>query len=353
MINFKKFSKVGIVGYGAYIPQFRLTAEEIARTWGKEEEPIINSLGVVQKAVADWDEDCLTMAAEASLQALGVAGIDPQKIGACLVGSESFPYSVKPTGTTLAQVLGMDNEYFCADLQFACKAGTAGLQMVAAMIEAGAIDYGLVVGADKSQSQPGDALEYTAASAAAAFILGKNPPNWLAKLESTSSFTSDTPDFWRRDAQKFPQHGGRFTGEPAYFRHISEASQRFLRRMMMQPTDFDYVIFHAPNKKFPQKVAKFLGFNEQQLGYSLLVEQIGNPYSASSLVSLVNVLDHALANEKIFLTSYGSGAGADSFWFETTDNLAKARKKKISLEKLLANFKKLDYGQYLRKMEVI
>lgn len=353
MINLKKFTHVGIVGYGAYVPAFRISVEEIARTWGKESRPMIDSLGVRQKTVADVDEDCLTMAVEASLQALQLAKINPKKIGACFMGSESFPYAVKPSGTTLAQVLGMDNEYFCADLQFACKAATAGLQIVAAMIETEMIDYGLVVGADKSQAQPGDVLEYTVASAAAAFILGRKTEKWLAKLEATSSFASDTPDFWRRQSQKFPQHGGRFTGEPAYFRQVVEGSQKFLQKIKKKPSAFNYAVFHSPNKKFPQKAAQALGFSEEQLRYSLLVEQIGNPYSASSLVSLVNVLDQAKADEEIFLTSYGSGAGSDSLWFKTTNFLAKQRKNKVSLGPLLANFKKLDYGQYLRKMEVV
>jgi len=353
MINLKEFSKVGIVGYGAYVPAFRLTVDEVCQTWGKSAEQVISSLGVNQKAVAGQDEDCLTMAVEASLTALKMSGLKPDKIGACFIGSESFSYSVKPTSTTLAQILGFSNDYFCADLQFACKAATAGLQIVAAMIESGMIDYGLVVGADKSQSRPGDALEYTAASAAVAFVLGGKPKEWLASLLHTSSYCSDTPDFWRRSGQKFPSHTGRFTGEPAYFNHIITCSGVFLKKTGKKASDFNWAVFHSPNKKFPTKAAKMLGFNGDQMKYSLLVENIGNPYSASTLVSLVNVLDHANSRERIFMTSYGSGAGSDSFVWKTTKNLAKAQNKKEKLIDQLKKTKEIFYSQYLQKMEVL
>lgn len=341
------------MGYGAYVPHFRISTAEIAKSWNKKSGAVSSSLGVSQKAVADRDEDCLTMAVEASLQALAVSGIDPQKIGACFVGSESFPYAVKPVGTILAQILGLGSQYFCADLQFACKAGTAGLQVVAAMIEAGMIDYGLAVGSDKSQSRPGDALEYTAGSAAGAYILGRKKSEWLAKLEYTASVSSDTPDFWRRNTQHFPSHAGRFTGEPAYFKHVIDSSEIFLKKTASQPKDFTWAVFHSPNKKFPAKAAKSLGFSSEQTKHSLLVEEIGNPYSASSMVSLANVLDHAKAQDRIFITSYGSGAGSDSFSFRVTSRLAKARKNKPSLTDQLKNTQILNYTEYLNKMEII
>jgi hydroxymethylglutaryl-CoA synthase len=353
MLNIKRLKSVGIVGYGAYVPSFRIAVEAIGRQWQKDGLSISQSLGVIQKAVADFDEDCLTMAVEAALQALKIAGIKPEKIGACFIGSESFPYAVKPSGVTLAQALGMDKSYFTADLQFACKAGTAGIQIIAGLIEAGMIDYGLAVGSDKAQGRPGDALEYTAGSGAAAFILGRNKKEWLAELKYTSSYNSDTPDFWRRAGQEFPSHAGRFTGEPAYFRHIVESTEIFMKKLKKKPQDFNYAIFHSPNKKFPGKAGKELGFKPEQMKYSLLVEQIGNPYSASAMISLVNVLDQAKAGEKILMTSYGSGAGSDNFFWQTTVNLIKKRKKNKKLIESLKTAIPINYGEYLRKMRIL
>ncbi|MBU1931488.1 hydroxymethylglutaryl-CoA synthase, partial [Patescibacteria group bacterium] len=275
MIKLKKFKSVGIVGFGAYVPAGRLKLKTIARAWQKDGQEVERSLGLVQKSVADKDEDAITLAVEAAQAALKQAKLDPKKIGAIFIGSESHPYAVKPSGTVVAQALGMDNNYFCADLEFACKAATVGMQIIASMIEAGLIDYGLVIGSDKAQARPGDVLEYTAAAGAAAFILGSRKQEFLAALEHTNSFNSDTPDFWRREGESYPQHAGRFTGEPGYFYHMKKCLQGFLKQTQQQPSDFDQVVFHMPNVKFPQKLARTVGFSTDQLKTGFIVKDIG------------------------------------------------------------------------------
>ncbi len=344
MINNKKFNSVGILGFAGYLPFWRMKTAEIGQNWGQDK---VEALGTSQKAVADLDEDCLTMAVEASQDALKRSGIHAQKIGAVFIGSESHPYAVKPTGTILADILGIKNEYFCADLEFACKAATTGLQIVAAMIESGLIEYGLVVGSDKAQSEPGDALEYTAAAGAAAFILAKKE-NSLVELKATYSFNSDTPDFWRRQGCDYPCHAGRFTGEPGYFYHLKNCLSQFFKRIKKQPGDFDAVIFHMPNTKFPLKLGKSLGFKTKQLRPGFLVPQIGNPYSASSLLGLVATLEQARLNQNILLVSYGSGAGSDAFWLKTKKGIKAVQEKGRPIEKYLQENKQISYFSYLR-----
>jgi hydroxymethylglutaryl-CoA synthase len=353
MINLKKFKSVGIVGYGVYLPRFKIGISEIAKVWGKEGEKISQSLKVKEKTVADYDEDSVTMGVEASLIALKRAGISPKKIGALFVGSESHPYTVKPTGTIIGGALGVGREYFCADLEFACKAATAGIQMIAAFLTTGLIDYGLVIGTDKAQSQPGDALEYTAGAGAAAFILGRKQSEFLAQLKYTSSFSSDTPDFWRREGEKYPSHAGRFTGEPGYFYHVVEGTKLFLKKTKTKPTDYDYAVFHMPNGKFPRKAAQRLGFKKEQIELGLIVETVGNPYSASSLLGLGNVFDQVQAGKRILLTSYGSGAGSDTLSFVAKRGLLRKREKEEKLDDLIKQTKGIDYSAYLRKMEVL
>lgn len=350
MINPLKLLNVGIVSYGVYIPKYRIKTSEIAKHW-KKDPSTITSLGVKEKSVSDWDEDCLTMAVEASKIALSKIKLDPQKIGACFMGSESFPYAVKPVSTILADILGIGNSYFSSDLQFACKAGTSAIQIIAAMIESGLIEFGLAVGSDKSQSKPNDALEFTAGSGAAAYILGSKKHKWIASLNHTVSYSSDTPDFWRREKCSFPSHTGRFTGEPSYYKHVQHCTNTLLKHTNLKQKDFNYVVFHTPNKKFPEKVNERLGFSKNQLKYSLLVEEIGNIYSGSSLISLANVLDHARPNEKILMTSYGSGAGSDSFYFSVKNSILIHKNNKVVSQ--LNNKIYLDYSDYLKKMNII
>ncbi|MGB7296254.1 MAG: hydroxymethylglutaryl-CoA synthase, partial [Candidatus Aminicenantales bacterium] len=264
----------GIIGYGACIPRNRIKVEEIAKVWGADAPSYRRGLLVEEKSVPSPDQDTITMSVEATKLALKRAGINPQEIGAVYIGSESHPYAVKPSGTVLAEAIGATPEVHTADFEFACKAGTEGMFVALSLVKAGQVKYGLAVGADTSQGAPGDALEYTAAAGAAAYIFGREKV--VAEVLETYSYTTDTPDFWRREYQYYPQHGGRFTGEPAYFKHIIGAAKGIMERTGLKPADFDYVIFHQPNGKFPFRVGDMLGFTRKQIEPGWLVNLLGN-----------------------------------------------------------------------------
>jgi len=333
------------VGYGAYVPRFRISVEEIARVWGDEPNNIKNGLGINEKSVPDMDEDTITISAEAGKNAMLRAGIDPKKIGAVYVGSESHPYAVKPSGSVIAEALGLGPELTCVDLEFACKAGTAGMQICLSHVKAGQMEYGLAIGADTSQGRPGDALEYSAAAGGAAFIIGKDP---LAVINATCSFTTDTSDFWRREGQDYPSHGARFTGKPAYFKHVISATKMMLEKVSMEPKDFTYAILHMPNSKFPQRAAKMMGFTNEQMEPGLVVKRIGNCYSGSSPLGLTAVLDIAKPGDRILMTSYGSGAGSDSFVMTVTDKITQRRDNAPKTDQYINNKQNIDYGTYVK-----
>ncbi len=212
---------IGIVGYGSYIPSYRIKVEEIARQWGMDPQTIKKGLLVNEKTVPGMDEDTITISIQAARYALARAQINPLDIGAVYIGSESHPYAVKPSGTVLIDALGIGPEVHVADYEFACKAGTEAMFVAYSHIKAGHMKYAMGIGADTSQGAPGDALEYTASAGGSAFIMGDKAV--IAEIENTYSYTSDTGDFWRREGRKYPKHGGRFTGEPAYFRHVLNA----------------------------------------------------------------------------------------------------------------------------------
>jgi len=342
----------GIVGYGAYIPRFRVTLSEIAAVWKKDEKEILGGLKISEKAVPAFDEDSVTLAIEASKNALSMTGIKPTQIGSVYIGSESHPYAVNPSSTIVAEYLGIGRDFFASDLEFACKAGTAGIQATVGLLDSKKISYGLAIGSDTAQGRPHDVLEYTAASAAVAFILGNKKTEILADILSMSSYTSDTPDFWRRDGEKYPMHFGRFTGEPAYFTHVMHEGKKLLVQNKMKPSDFDYCVFHMPNGKFPRIAAHKLGFTPEQLAPSLTVDHIGNPYSASAMLGLSAVLDIAKPNQTIFFISYGSGAGSDGFIIKTTEQLIKKRGK-TKISNMIAKKEYISYAQYLKQTHTI
>jgi hydroxymethylglutaryl-CoA synthase len=316
---------VGIVGYGVYIPRYRIRVEEIAKVWGENPERVKHGLLVEEKSVPGPDEDTATIAVEAARNAVKQAGIDPQDIGAIYIGSESHPYAVKPTATIVAEAIEATPDLTAADYEFACKAGTAGIQTCMGSVEAGMIKYGMAIGSDTAQGAPGDALEYTAAAGGGAFIVGKNGSKTLAKIEGTYSYTTDTPDFWRRDMRPYPRHGGRFTGKPAYYKHVLSAANGLLRQLQLTPQDFAYAVFHQPNGKFPLHAAKELGFSMEQVAPGLLTPIIGNTYSGSTMIGLAAVLDQAKPGERILAVSYGSGAGSDAFSIVVRDGIENKR----------------------------
>jgi hydroxymethylglutaryl-CoA synthase len=337
----------GIVGYGAYIPRNRIKVEEIAKVWGADAPSYKKGLMLEEKSVPSPDQDTITMAVEASKNALKRARIDPREIGAIYVGSESHPYAVKPSGATLGEALGAAPEFHTADLEFACKAGTEGMFIALNLVRSGAITYGLAVGADTSQGAPGDALEYSAAAGAAAFIFGKD--NLVADVLHTYSYTTDTPDFWRREHQDYPLHGGRFTGDPAYFKHVMGAAQGIMRNAGMKPADFAYVVFHQPNGKFPLRVGEMLGFTRRQIDPGWLVPKLGNTYSGASPLGLTSTLDIAKAGDLILVVSYGSGAGSDGFVLRVTSLIDEVRGLAPRTRDMLdKNLNYLEYGVYAK-----
>lgn len=336
----------GIVGYGVYIPSYRIKVEEIAKVWGDDPNAISRGLVVQEKSVPAPDEDTATISVEAARYALSRANIDPQKIGAVYIGSESHPYAVKPTATIVAEAVGAAPHMTSADLEFACKAGTAGMQICMGLVDSGIIDYGLAVGADTAQGAPGDALEYTASAGGAAYVIGKE--NTVADFEGTYSFTTDTPDFYRREGKPYPRHGGRFTGEPAYFKHVLSAAKGMFEKMGTEAKDYDHAVFHQPNGKFYLKAAKKLGFNSEQSKTGLLTPVIGNTYSGATPLGLAAILDIAQPGDRILAISYGSGAGSDAFSITVNDTIEERREHAPKVTELVAKKNYVDYAMYAK-----
>jgi hydroxymethylglutaryl-CoA synthase len=170
-------------------------------------------------------------------------------------------------------------------------------------------------------------------------------------IHHTCSYTTDTPDFWRREGQDYPRHGGRFTGDPGYFRHIEGAVRLIFEQMGKSARDYDYAVFHQPNAKFPQRVAKTLEFTPEQIMPGLVVPLLGNTYSGSSMIGLAATLDIAKPGDRIFVASFGSGAGSDAFDIEVTgaiDSPVFKRDAAPTVEELLADPIYIDYAQYAR-----
>ncbi|MEM3673283.1 MAG: hydroxymethylglutaryl-CoA synthase [Candidatus Bathyarchaeia archaeon] len=334
----KEYDTPGIVGYGFYTSRFRIRE------------------GGIERSVPFLDEDAITAAVEAGKLALIHSGVDCSLIGKVYAGSESNPYAVKPIASKVAQVLrlgeadgdvqGVD----AVDTEFACKAATSMFKDAASLVNypKSNIQYAMVIGADNSQAAPRDCpggeLDLFVGFGGCAYIFGKH--DVITEIEGWYSCTSDTPDFWRRDGEPYPMHGGRFTGDPAYFKHIKKAARKLMERLNLKPSDINYFVAHQPNVQFPVKVAKELGFKEEQYLPSLQVAKFGNTYSGSSPLGLAAVLDVAKPEERILIVSYGSGAGSDAYSLITTSQILDKRKRQKMTVKYQAENRFLEYVDY-------
>ena len=102
---------VGITSYGAYVPLYRLSREVIAR--GARGE----------KAICNFDEDSITMAAAAAIDCL--TGIDRETVDGLYFATTTAPYKEKLGAAIVAMAADLKGEALTADFANSLRAGTS------------------------------------------------------------------------------------------------------------------------------------------------------------------------------------------------------------------------------------
>jgi hydroxymethylglutaryl-CoA synthase len=126
------------------------------------------------------------------------------------------------------------------------------------------------------------------------------------------------------------------------------AAQQMMEIMGSQPEDYDYVVFHQPNPKFPTRALEDLGFKPAQWKTGLLVAEIGNTYAGAALIGLAAVLDEAQPGARILAVSYGSGAGSDAFDLRVTERILAVQRAAPTTRDYISRRTQIDYAQYVR-----
>ena len=256
--------RVGIVGYGTYIPRYRLKVSEIIDIWHNTTDQNLKKAMVSEKAIPGLDEDTLTMVIAASREAINVAKIDVSNIEAVYLGSCTHPYVGKASSVVLLETLGIAHNAFCADIQFSGKSGTAAIQICMSLVKSGMIRYGLVSASDSlgSKIRPGEIYEYYGSAGAASYVIGSK--DVLAEIEATSSFNTDSNDYYRLDGDRYIRYGGPSMdlGGVSYEKHITTAAKALIKKLSCKPEDFDFAVFHQPYGIRPFTIGKSLGFKK-------------------------------------------------------------------------------------------
>jgi hydroxymethylglutaryl-CoA synthase len=304
----------GITRFGAYIPFYRITRQEIARAWG-------GRAGTGERAVANIDEDSITMAIEAVRDLL--AGDSARDIDSLIFASTTSPYLEKQASAMIATVTDMRKDVSTADYANSLRAATTAIRVALDSVEAGSASRVLVAAADTRLAQPRSANERLFGDAASAIEIGRD--NVIAKLIASHSIVDEITDVWRSSASRFvASWEERFALTEGYQRVVRQATRELFERSGIGPSEISKAIFYAPDQGALLGVARSLGLSAEQIPDHLL-SLVGSTGTAMPLLVLSSVLEQASAGEKLLVVGYGSGC--DVLLFEVTDEIAKLRSK--------------------------
>ncbi|MEM3023141.1 MAG: hydroxymethylglutaryl-CoA synthase, partial [Candidatus Bathyarchaeia archaeon] len=194
---FRTHARMGIEGFGAYLPKYRIRIRDLPLAHGAPSPDF-------EKAICGPDEDAVTMAKEAIERALKMAGVGRDRIGSILCGTSSNPYWGKPIGTILSKALGMEGGILAADINFSGKSCSEALQLCIGLVGSGMMDYAIAAGSDSIPPGPlGESAAYSSCGAAA-FVVGRETGSSIASIEGSSTWVVDALDVWsmRGSAQR-------------------------------------------------------------------------------------------------------------------------------------------------------
>lgn len=330
----------GIVSYGGYVPRYRLNRKTIFKTMGwMNPGTIANSKG--EKAVANFDEDSVTMAVAAGKDALN--GIDPSAVEGLYLASTSLPYKERLNAGIVAAGLGFNDQIRAADFTGGLKAGTTALLSALDAVNAGQQSTVMVAASESRLGQPSSAQEMIFGDAAASLLIGDK--DIIAEFKGSYSLTCDFVDHYRGGSAKTDrQWEDRWIRDLGYARFIPEAVRGLLEKYGLEIGDFKKVIYDCHYGAARKKLNKILGI-APEADQSNFQSEIGQCGSAQSLVMLVAALEAASPGDKILVVSFGSGC--DALYFEAADGITRTQKGK-GISGCLANKAELDqYSKYL------
>jgi len=298
---------VGIRSFGAYIPKYRLSKETAGWTYPGE------------KAVANFDEDSITMAVAAGTDCL--RGHDRSQVDGVLFATTTPPYQEKQGAALVAAALDLRRDIYSADVTGVLRAGTTAVRMAVDAIEAGRAQQVLVATADCRMAAPRDPLEPSLGDGAAALLLSADGA--VAEVEASYSLTDTMLDVWRSQDDEFVRSGeDRFVIEEGYQRIIPEAVGAFLAQQQLAPKDVSKAIYHSSDARRHAQLAARMGFEERQV-QDPLYGRVGNTGAAFPLMLLASALEEASPGDTILVAGYGDGC--DVLSIRASDGVAAAR----------------------------
>jgi hydroxymethylglutaryl-CoA synthase len=330
----------GIVSYGGYVPRYRLDRRKIFQAMGWMDPSTAGNMKG-EKAVANFDEDSITMAVAAGLD--GLNGLDRSKVGGVYFASTTMPYKERLNAGIITAALGFKDQVRAADFSGGLKCGTTALLAAMESVGAGGVNNLMVCVSDCRLGRPASGEEMIFGDGAAAFVVGDGEV--IAEFKGSYSITYDFSDHYRGEFAKFDRKWeDRWIRDLGFDQFIPEVIRGFLNKYGMKISDFSKVIYDCHYGAERKKLNKTLGITAE-MDQGNYQEQIGHCGTAQSLVMLAGALEGAKPGDRLLVVSFGSGC--DALCFEVTENIKKYQGS-LGISGHLANRADLDvYEKYL------
>jgi len=293
-----------------------------------------------EKAVANFDEDSVTMAVEAARDCLGDS--DSQVIDGLYFATTTSPYKEKQCAAIMAIALDMRRDIRTADMNTSLRAGASAFGMAYDSILAGSANSIMVTAADNRLAAPAGMTEQGLGDGAGAVLLGNE--NVIAEIQGSYSITDELVGTWRAADDTFVRSWeDRMIMDEGYSKIIPEALTGIMKKYNLEPKDFAKVVFDGPvDGRRHGKAAVAAGFDPSQVQdpFTLFLN-VGLTGCAQSLMMLVCALEGAKPGDKILFA--GSGDGVDAFILQVTDAIEKLPKRRgiaghLASKKMMENY---------------
>lgn len=325
----------GIVSYGAYVPIYRLSGELLCQVWGG------NIRG--ERAIANFDEDSLTMAVEAGRDCL--KGVDKEVVDALFFASTTSPYKEKQSASIAAAALDLRENIITSDFTNSIRSGTIAIKTALDTVKAGSARAVLVLAADCRIPPPNSALEIVLGDGAAALLIGAD--GIMAEIEGSYYLASEFIDFWRLDDDKtIRAWEDRFIREEGYTKHLQRAVSALLKACDLVPKDFSKAAFYAPDGRLHRDMAKRLGLDAKTQIQAPFFDRVGNTGAAFAPMILVGALEESKPGDRILLANYGDGAEAHVL--RVSEQVEKSRDRKGIRKNVESKLPLSNYGTYIK-----
>lgn len=301
-----------------------------------------------EKAVANFDEDSLTMAVAAGQDCL--KGVNGNSVDGLYFATTTSPYREKMAATTVVSALDLPRGNRAANFTDSVRAATIALQCAVDAVDSGSAQNVLVTASDSRLGAATGQFEQLFGDGAAAVLVGKN--GVAATVDATYSYSQDFFDIWRTPEDRFARTWEeRFVLTKGFNSVVVEACKGLAAKTKLQPKDFSKLVLYGPDPRSHAAIATGLGFDLKTKVQDPLFANVGNTGAASALMQLVGALQDAKPGDKILLVNYGDGA--DAMALTVTEENEKVKKGRLGLKGNLESKRSSSYGRYLKWRQLV